>query len=215
MKRFGLTFGVLLSLTGVAMAAPGFPRTVQGTLEWPASLEGAQFIVVRTDDGRMMYVNLHDARRTSPGAVAAGNRISAVGVEGTQPHEIAAIRVGAGDSAIPGDVLSPPPSASVPSTPSAESTTPPPAPPVETLWRLRGTVESVSGTTVALRTTDGTTHTVDVSSLSKITRDTLRRGDEISLYGLPHNDRRLVATGFVQSEAMPAAASPRTDRPRH
>src|SRR5918994_6840730 len=152
MKRFGLTLGVMLSLTGVAMAAPGFPRTVQGTLEWPASLEGARFIVVRTDDGRQVYVNVHDARRTSPDAVAAGSRISAVGVEGAQPHEVAAIRVGAGDSAIPGEVFSPPPSASVASAPTAASTTPPPAPPVETLWRLRGTVQSVSGPTIVLRT---------------------------------------------------------------
>jgi hypothetical protein len=219
MKRFGLTLGVVLSLTGVAMAAPGFPRTVQGTLEWPASLEGAQFIVVRTDDGRVVYVSVHDARRTSPGTVAAGNRISAVGVEGNQPHEVAAIRVGAGDSAIPGEVFSPPPSASVPSAaapsaPGVESTTPPPAPPVETLWRLRGTVQSVSGPTVVLRTHEGATHTVDISNLSQPTRETLRRGAEISLYGVPQNDRRLIATGFVQSEGLPPAASPRTDQRR-
>lgn len=214
MKRFGLTLGVVLSLTGVALAAPGFPRTVQGTLEWPASLEGAQFIVVRTDDGRQVYVNVHEARRTSPGAVVAGSRISAVGVEGAQPHEVAAVRVGAGDSAIPGDVFSPPPSATVPSAPAVESTTPPPAPPVETLWRLRGTVQSVSGPTVVLRTSEGSTHTVDVSNLSQATRETLRQGNEISLYGVPQRDRRLIATGFVQSEAVPPAASPRTDRPR-
>jgi hypothetical protein len=214
MKRFGLTLGVMLSLTGVAIAAPGFPRTVQGTLEWPASLEGARFIVVRTDDGRQVYVNVHDARRTSPDAVGAGGRISAVGVEGAQPHEVAAIRVGAGDSAIPGEMFSPPPSASIASAPGAESTTPPPAPPVDPLWHLRGTLQSVAGSTVVLRTSDGSTHTVDVSNLSQITRQTLRRGDEISLYGVPQNNRRLVATGFVQSEAMPAAASPRTDRPQ-
>jgi hypothetical protein len=212
MKRFGLTLGVLMSLTGVAMAAPGFPRTVQGTLEWPASLEGARFIVVRLDDGTQVYVNVLDARRTSPDAVAAGGRISAVGVEGTQPHEIAAVRVGAGDSAIPGEVFSPPPSASVSSAPPVESTMPPTAPPVETLWRLRGTVQSISGPTIVLRSADGSTHTVDVSNLSQLTRQTLRRGDEVSLYGVPQNNRRLVATGFVQSEGVPPAASPRTDQ---
>jgi hypothetical protein len=212
MKPFGLTLGVLMSLTGVAMAAPGFPRTVQGTLEWPASLEGARFVVVRTDDGSPVYVNVHDARKTSADAVAAGGRISAVGVEGAQPHEIAAIRVGAGDSAIPGEVFSPPPAASVSSAPAVESATPPPAPPVETLWRLRGTVQSITGPTIVLRTSDGSTHTVDVSSLSQITRQTLRPGDEISLYGVPQNNRRLIATGFVQSEGLPPAASPRTDQ---
>jgi hypothetical protein len=211
MKRLGLTLGVWLSLTAVALAAPGFPRTVQGTLEWPASLEGAAFIVVRTDDGRVVYVNVQDARRTGPGSVAAGNRISAVGVEGAQPHEVAALRVGPGDSAIPGDVFSPPASASVGGTATVESTTPPPAPPVEDLWRLRGTVQSVSGLTVTLRTSDGATHGVDVSNLSQITRGTLKPGDEISLYGVPQKDRRLIATGFMQSETLPPAASPRTE----
>ncbi len=211
MKGFGLTVGMILSLSGVAVAAPGFPRTVQGTLEWPASLEGAQFIVVRTDDGRPLYVSVHDARRTSPDPVAAGGRISAIGVEGTQPHEVAAVRVGAGDSAIAGDVVPPPPSASVS---SAETTTPAAAPPVEPLWRLRGTVQSVSGPTVVLRTSDGSRHTVDVANLSQITRQTLRPGDEVSLYGVPQRDRRLIAIGFVQTEGMPAAASPRTDRPQ-
>ena len=213
MKRLGLTLGVWLSLTAVALAAPGYPRTVQGTLEWPASLEGAAFIVVRMDDGRVIYVNVQDARRTGPGNVAAGNRISAVGVEGAQPHEVAALRVGPGDSAIPGEVFSPPPSASVggTATTTAESTTPPPAPPVENLWRLRGTVQSVSGTTVTLRTTDGATHSVDVSNLSQLTRRTLKTSDEISLYGVPQRDRRLIATGFVQSEPLPPAASPRTE----
>ena len=214
MKRIGLTLGVLLLLAGVAVAAPGYPRTVQGTLEWPASLESAPFIVVRTDDGRFVYVNIQDARRTSPDSVAAGNRISVAGVEGAQPHEVAAVRVGAGDSAVPGEMFSAPPAASPSASPAAAERTPPPAPapPAENLWRLRGTVQSISGSAVVLRTSDGATHTVDVSNLSRATRVALRQGDEISLYGAPRKDRRLFATGFVQSEAMPSAASPRTDR---
>jgi hypothetical protein len=211
MKRLGLTLGVWLSLTGVALAAPGFPRTVQGTLEWPASLEGAPFIIVRTDDGRLVYVNVQNARATAPGTLTSGARISAVGVEGAQPHEVAAVRFGAGDSAIASETFPAPPTAA-PAPATVESTTPPPAPPVETLWRLRGTVQSVSGPTLTLRTTDGATHTVDVSNLSQATRGTLRTGAEISLYGVPQRDRRLIATGFVQSESPPPAASPRTDR---
>jgi hypothetical protein len=211
MKRLGLTLGVWLSLTGVALAAPGFPRTVQGTLEWPASLEGAPFIIVRTDDGRLVYVNVQNARATAPGPLTSGARISAVGVEGAQPHEVAAVRFGAGDSALASETFPAPPTPA-PAPAAVESTTPPPAPPVETLWRLRGNVQSISGPTVTLRTTDGATHTVDVSNLSQATRGTLRTGAEISLYGVPQRDRRLIATGFVQSESLPPAASPRTDR---
>jgi hypothetical protein len=73
-------------------------------------------------------------------------------------------------------------------------------------------VQSISGSTVVLRTSDGATQTVDVSNLSRATRASLRQGHEISLYGVPRKDRRLIATGFVQSEALPSAASPRTDR---
>jgi|SRR5687768_4275333 len=212
MTRLGLTLGVWLSLTGVALAAPGFPRTVQGTLEWPASLEGAPFIIVRTDDGRLVYVNVQNARATAPGPLTSGARISAVGVEGAQPHEVAAVRVGAGDSALASETFATPPTAAPAPPPAVESTTPPPAPPVESLWRLRGNVQSISGSIVTLRTSDGATHTVDVSNLSQATRGTLRTGAEISLYGVPQRDRRLIATGFVQSESLPPAASPRTDR---
>ncbi len=207
MTRWLLTLGVLASLTGMASAAPGDPRTVQGSLEWPATLEEtSRFIVVRTDDGRAVYVNVAGARR-APGGVTSGRRISVLGVEGLQPHEVVASRVGPDDSALAGDAFPDPGVVS-----ASPRTDVPAAAPTEPLWHLRGSVQSISGSSLVLRTRDGATHTVDVTNLSQATRSTLRPGTKISLYGVPRTDRRLVATGFVQSEPLTPAASPRTNR---
>ena|SRR5438034_2366473 len=50
-----VTAAAILLLAGSAMAAPGDPCTVRGTLEWPASLSADPFVVVRADDGRLYY----------------------------------------------------------------------------------------------------------------------------------------------------------------
>ena len=219
MKRWLLTVGVLASLTGVAAAAPGDPRTVEGTLEWPATLEGNRFIIVRTDDGRAVYVNVTDARRAAPGDITAGSRISVLGVEGFQPHEVVAARVGPRDSAIIGGDVVPGPSVSA--SPRTDAAPAAPAQPSETLWRLRGTVQSISGSSLVLRPDSGGTQTVNIANLSQATRAALRRGDEITLFGPVQKSGPLVASGFVQSEPMPAAslrtepapaASPRMDQ---
>src|SRR5262245_39904169 len=97
MKAVLVTVAALLVATP-AMAAPGDPRAVRGTLEWPTSLSVEAFIVVRGDDGRVYYADVGTARRMSTDPIAGP--ISLVGVEGNQPHEIAAVVVGAGDSAL-------------------------------------------------------------------------------------------------------------------
>src|SRR5882672_7607475 len=96
--KFALAVAAVLLLTGPALAAPGDPRTVRGTLEWPASLSSEPFVVVRGDDGRLYYADVSSAQRMNAGAISG--RISLVGVEGNQPHEIAAVVIGAGDSAL-------------------------------------------------------------------------------------------------------------------
>jgi hypothetical protein len=207
MKRWVLAVGALALWSQAAMAAPGDPRVVQGTLQWPPTLAGGPFIVVGTEDGRSVYVNLKDARRVAPGDIIAGNRISAVGVEGPQPHEVSAVTFGPGDSALPPSG-GPPASAGGTGAPAgavigapAESRTP--------SWRLHGTVRSIVGTALVLRTPDGISHTIDVTNLSMTTRQSLRAGDDITLFGESKPEGKLVASGFVQSETMPPAASPR------
>jgi hypothetical protein len=80
------------------------------------------------------------------------------------------------------------------------------------MWRVDGTVQSVAGRAVTLRTEDGHTANIDVSPLSDSTVASLRPGERVSLFGVPRADRRLVANGYVQSEPVAPAASPRSTR---
>jgi hypothetical protein len=205
MKRSLVGLALLGLSAGAAVAAPGDPRVLQGTLEWPATVTSEPFVVMRGDDGRLYYADISVAQRRTPDPLRAGSRMAVLGVEGSRPYEIAAIAVGAGDATSLG--LTP---SSSPSTPSASipSTALTPGPPPEPMWRMDGTVQSVAGTTVTLRTTAGRTATVDVSLLDEKTRQALRTGDRVSLFGVPRKDRRLVANGFIQSDAGPPAASP-------
>jgi hypothetical protein len=196
-------------LAGPALAAPGDPRIIQGMVEWPQSLGGEPFIVVRGDDGRVYAVDAQNAERRGSGPLGAGNRISIVGVEAARPHEVAALAVGVGDAAgatLPMPPTLPPGQAAV----AAPATTPRATRPLDPLWRLQGRVEALPGTNVVVRTPDGATHTVDLSQLSDLTRRSLRTGETITLFGVPRDDRRLVANGYVQLDDAPPAASPRS-----
>src|ERR671935_2316442 len=107
---------VLVLVAGPAIAAPGDPRTVRGNLEWPAVLSAEPFIVLRGDDGRLYYADVARARRVTPGTITGA--ISLVGIEGNQAHEIGAVVVGAGDSAL--SFATPPPApAATASAPAA------------------------------------------------------------------------------------------------
>jgi hypothetical protein len=197
-------------LAGPALAAPGDPRIIQGTVEWPPALGAEPFIVVRGDNGQVYAVDVQNAERRGSGPLGAGDRISIVGVEATRPHEVAALVVGVGDAAVatfPMPPTPPPGQATV----AAPATTPRSARPLDPLWRLQGRVEALPGTNVVVRTPDGAAHTVDLSQLSDLTRRSLRAGETITLFGVPRDDRRLVANGYIQLEDTPPAASPRTE----
>jgi outer membrane lipoprotein SlyB len=78
------------------------------------------------------------------------------------------------------------------------------------MWRVDGTVQSVAGTMVTVRTDDGQSQVVDMRELNPTTLRSLRPGERVSLFGTPRTDRRLVANGFLQVEGASPAASPRT-----
>jgi hypothetical protein len=208
MKRALLALVILGLCTGTALAAPGDPRVIQGTLEWPSTVSTEPFVVVKGDDGRFYYADIGAAQRRTSAALTSGSRVALLGVEGARPYELAGIAIGAGDAASLGLTTAgssgASPSASIPS--AAPGPAPTPGPPAELMWRLDGTVQSVAGSTVTLRTSDGRTPEVDVSRLSDKTLKALRPGDRVSLFGVPRKDRQLVANGYIQSEP---AASPR------
>ena len=234
MKAFLLTAAALL-IAAPALAAPGEPRAVRGSLEWPVSLSAEPFIVVRGEDGRVYYADVSSAKRMSTAEIAGP--ISLIGIEGNQPHEIAAIVVGPGDSALsfvtpsvpPPGVIAPPPSSlprdtttippgAVPSaTPPPTAAPPPPAPQVavapepsggDDLWQVQGKVTAVLPREFVVETSPGETVRVDVSKLSPWTRQEVRAGDQVKLFGIPQTDERLVANGFIQ-EVPPRGSSSR------
>jgi hypothetical protein len=213
--RAALAAVVLLLLAGPVAAAPGDPRALRGTLEWPASVGSEPFAVVRGDDGRLYYADLTRAQRI--GSPLSG-RISVVGVEGTQPHEMSAVAVGTGDSALAvlaPTVPTPAEASAAPSSLPRQSLQPAPAqagPPVvasvpaphdasaptEELWQVQGKVLDITPREFVLQTDRGERVRVDVSKLSAWTRDSVRPGDRIKLFGVPQKDNRLVANGFIQ-----------------
>ena len=222
MKAALAAIAVLL-LAGPVAAAPGDPRALRGTLEWPPSLGAEPFVVVRGDDNRLYYADVSRAQRI--GTPLAG-RISVVGVEGMQPHELAAVAVGAGDAALavltptmptpaeaaaapsslPRQTMQPMPSAAVPApVPPTVASTPPP--PTEDLWQIQGKVVNVTPREFVVETDRGERMRVNVAKLSAWTRDTVRPGDRIKLFGVPQKDNRLVANGFIQeADSSPAGA---------
>jgi len=200
-----LALAILGLSTGTTLAAPGEPRVVQGTLEWPAAVSTQPFVVIRGDDGRMYYADIDSAQRRTPGQLAAGSRVAVLGIEGSRPYEIAGIAIGAGDAAALGLV---PGGGSDPSAPVSS----PSAAPAEDMWRVDGTVETVNGSTVGLRGADGRTWSVDLSQLSESTWRSLRPGERISVFGAPRDDRRLIANGFIQGDGPAPAASPHLGR---
>jgi hypothetical protein len=207
MKHSLVAFVIVALSAGGALAAPGDPRIVQGTLEWPATVTTELFVVVRGDEGRAYYADLASAQRRTPGPLTAGSRVSLLGIEGSRPHELTAMVIGSGDAASLGLA---PSFAPMPLTSPAPIALMPPAPAVaaEPMWRADGIVQAVAGRIVTLSTANGQTTTVDVSQLSDTTVGALRPGERVSLFGVPRPDRRLIANGYIQSEAVPPAASP-------
>ena len=102
MKFSAIALALSVVLARAVVAAPGDPRLIQGALEWPPALTGAEpFIVVRGDDGRVYYADVRAAQRYVQGALSAGGHIALLGLESTKPQEIIAVALGSGDAAAP------------------------------------------------------------------------------------------------------------------
>src|SRR4029453_2135472 len=87
----------LLGIPLIANGGAGDPRLINGMVEWPAVGSNEPFFGARGDNGALYYVGIAGARRE--GAVAAGSRVSVLGLEGPNPHEITAVAMGWGPSA--------------------------------------------------------------------------------------------------------------------
>jgi hypothetical protein len=196
MRSLVLTLVSLVALTEIAAAAPGDPRLLKGTLEWPATLANEPIAVVRGDDGALYYVEASSAERL---AAPITGRVSVVGIEGMKPQELSAVIIGSGDSAIT-SIETPSARGDVAASPTTDTS--------DDLWRVAGKVRAVTISDIIVETNQGQAVRVDASKLSPWTRQTLRPGDEVKLYGVPQADRRLVANGFIQMMPSVPSASP-------
>jgi hypothetical protein len=112
----------------IAVAAPGDPRLVNGVLDWPRAVTTESFVIVRGDDGVLYYVGVAAARRDA--GVAAGARVSVLGIEGRSPHEITAFTLASGPTADAALAQLQAPRAPAPAAPATVA--PAPAPPAVT-----------------------------------------------------------------------------------
>ena len=191
--RWLVAIASVLLVTDLAAAAPGEPSLLKGTLEWPATLTAEPMAVVRGEDGRLYYVDASTAERLN---VPMSGQVSVVGIEGMKPQEISAVIIGGGDSALT--------ALQTPRITGAESA----SPVTETtgdLWRVHGKVQAVTVSDIVVQTVTGQSVRVDASKLSAWTRQSLRPSDEVKLFGTPQEDRRLVATGFIQTMPEPSS----------
>jgi hypothetical protein len=139
---------LVLGMPLTAGADPGDPRLVSGVLEWPVvatSTPSTPFVIIRGDNDVLYYVSVAAARRA--GAVKAGARVSVLGIEGPNAHEIRAVGMGSGptaDAALADLQAAPAPPAVVPAPAGATPVAAPPAAPGPTtaapveLTRFRG-----------------------------------------------------------------------------
>src|SRR5262249_54351467 len=129
--------------TSFAHSAPGEPRLVQGVLEWPARLTAEPFVVVHTEDGRWYYAEIKTAKHLESAPLTSGMRVSILGTEAKNPHEINAIALGSGDAAALAMALMPlvgPTAAAMAPAPPVRAPQPtaPDAPPPATPPSVRG-----------------------------------------------------------------------------
>jgi hypothetical protein len=123
MTRLLIGFCLMLCLAIPAFAAPGDPRFLQGTLEWPAALTGEPVMIVRGDDGRVYSADVAGARRQGSEPLRVGGRVALLVIEGARPHDVTAIVIGTGDAATLARALSQ--GGTGPSASAAAATAPP------------------------------------------------------------------------------------------
>ena len=234
MKLSAIALTLSVAVAGPAFAAPGDPRLIQGTLEWPPALTGGEpFIVVRGDDGHVYYVDVMAAERYTQGALSTRGHIALLALESAKPHEVIAVALGSGDAAALSLALAQ-------TTPTTSVTSPPPplipAPGARPLTQagepaavsparlqdglasrsdegrsvtLRGSVHGVAGANLFLKSDDGRVVVVDISKLDPSTARGLRLGSPVTVLAVPVGNK-FQATGLVEtgtSGAPPAKPS--------
>jgi hypothetical protein len=125
MKAIACAVVIAAALVTPALAAPGDPRMIQGTLEWPVSVDKEPFVVVRGADGALYYTHIGAAQRR--GSPSAGAAVTVLGVEGSHAHEIVAMLLAVNENAAGARAAAP--VATAPAATAAPTAPAPAAPP--------------------------------------------------------------------------------------
>jgi hypothetical protein len=236
MNRPAAALILSLALAGPALAAPGDPRLIEGTLEWPPTLAGGElFVVLHGDDGRVYSADVMAAQRELPGVLNAGSRLTLLGLEGVKSHEIVAVALGSGNATALSLTLAQGTRTTPPMTPPATPPTPPETSPPPTAiaaavsavggaegrpapgddgrrLAVHGSVLEVVGPTLFIRKGDGHVVGVDLSRLDPGSRPRLTPGSPVAVVAVTVGTR-LEATGFIATETPPVGSRPATPTP--
>ena len=210
------TFAALLTLTAVALtagmasaqtsSAPAAqqPQKLHGTI---VSVQGTT-LTFKADDGRTLTVDMTAVSPTIQKALTANERVTVMGSPGSDANKFTAqfIQQDSSDPSRGGTVVG--------QTPAA-----PAGPGTDTAWqRIHGTVGSVSGNTLSVKTDDGQTLTVDIAKVDAGIRSNLAAGEAVTVIGFyrldakKNVDKKNVEARFIQKDSGAGAASPKTTR---
>ena len=157
-------------------------------------------VTVKADDGRVLTVDAAQVSADIRGALAPDAGVTLIGKAGAQSNQFTAqyIQQDASDPLRGGTIVG--------QTPPAVT---------DRSWqRVHGTVQSVSGNTVTVKTDDGRTLTAHAGQVSAEIRGSLAKDDGVTLIGFPgsrtdHFDARYIqkdsATGAAGGASAPSA----------
>jgi hypothetical protein len=163
-------------------------------------------LTFRADDGRTLTVDMSQVNASVQKGLTPGEGATVVGFPGAQGNQFTAryIQQDSSDPARGGRVVGQ-------TTPAPATAAAPKTPVDEKAWqRIHGTVQSVSGNRLTLKTDDGRTLNVDMASVNDAVRKALTPGEGVTVVGHLRGDQNTVAAQFIQQDSGAGAASPKT-----
>ena len=148
-------------------------------------------VTVKADDGRVLAVDAAQVSADIRGALAPDAGVTLIGKAGTQPNQFTAqyIQQDASDPLRGGTVVG--------QTPPAVT---------DRSWqRVHGTVQSVSGNTVTVKTDDGRTLIAHAGQVSAEIRGSLAKDDGVTLIGFPGSRTDHFLARYIQKDSATGA----------
>jgi hypothetical protein len=182
------------------------------------SVQGSQ-LTFRTDDGRTLNVDMSQVQQPVQQALTQNEAATLIGFAGSQSNAFTAryIQQDSSDPSRGGRIVG---QTQGQATSRAATASPAPVPPAgqqarkqsdQQGWqRIHGTVQSVKGETLTLRTDDNKTLTVDVKQVTDNVVRALKPGEGVTVIGHYRGDSTHVTAQYIQQDSSAGAASPKT-----